>query len=52
MSMNVGSVHDVEFHVYQNVGHGFGLGIGTSAEGWLEDAVRFWDKHMSNIEPQ
>ena len=38
---------DVEFHVYQNVGHGFGLGIGTNAEGWLEDAVRFWEKHMS-----
>jgi acetyl esterase/lipase len=38
---------DVEFHVYQNVGHGFGLGIGTSAEGWLADAVRFWENHMS-----
>ena len=38
---------DVEFHVYQNVGHGFGLGIGTNAEGWLEDAVRFWESHMS-----
>jgi acetyl esterase/lipase len=38
---------DVEFHVYQNVGHGFGLGIGTEAEGWLEDAVRFWENYMS-----
>ncbi len=38
---------DVEFHVYKNVGHGFGLGIGTNAEGWLEDAVQFWEKHMS-----
>jgi acetyl esterase/lipase len=38
---------DVEFHVYPNVGHGFGLGIGTSAEGWHEDAVRFWEQHMS-----
>lgn len=37
---------DVEFHVYQNVGHGFGLGIGTNAEGWLEDAVRFWEDHI------
>ena len=43
---------DVEFHVYKNVGHGFGLGIGTNAEGWFEDAVRFWENHMSNIEPQ
>ena len=38
---------DVEFHVYPNVGHGFGLGIETNAEGWLEDAVRFWENHMS-----
>lgn len=38
---------DVEFKVYPNVGHGFGLGLGTSAEGWLEDAVRFWEDHAS-----
>jgi len=38
---------DVELHVYPNVGHGFGLGFGTNAEGWLEDAVRFWENHMS-----
>jgi acetyl esterase/lipase len=38
---------DVEFHIYQNVGHGFGLGISTKAEGWLEDAVLFWENHMS-----
>jgi acetyl esterase/lipase len=36
---------DVEYHVYPNVGHGFGLGVGTSAEGWIADAVRFWAKH-------
>ena len=38
---------DVEFHVYPNVGHGFGLGTGTSAEGWIEDAIRFWKDHPS-----
>ncbi len=32
----------VEFHVFRGVGHGFGLGTGTSAEGWVVDAVRFW----------
>lgn len=37
---------DVEFHIIQNVGHGFGLGAGTNAEGWLEDAIHFWEKHM------
>jgi acetyl esterase/lipase len=36
----------VEFHVYPSVGHGFGLGIGTSAEGWLDIATRFWESHM------
>lgn len=38
---------DMEFHLYKNVGHGFGLGIGTSAEGWLDDAIRFWEKHIN-----
>jgi dipeptidyl aminopeptidase/acylaminoacyl peptidase len=37
---------DTEFHVYPNLGHGFGLGIGTSAEGWIDDAVAFWEKHI------
>ena len=32
----------VEYHKYSGVGHGFGLGIGTTAEGWIADAVRFW----------
>ena len=35
---------EVEYHKYPGVGHGFGLGIGTSAEGWIADAVRFWTK--------
>ena len=37
---------DMEYHRYPGVGHGFGLGIGTSAEGWIADAVRFWTKHI------
>jgi acetyl esterase/lipase len=37
---------DVEYHRYPGVGHGFGLGVGTSAEGWIADAVRFWSKHI------
>ena len=35
---------EVEYHRYKNVGHGFGLGTGTSAEGWIADANRFWEK--------
>jgi acetyl esterase/lipase len=37
---------EVEYHKYLGVGHGFGLGVGTSAEGWITDAVRFWMKQM------
>jgi acetyl esterase/lipase len=37
---------DVEYHKYRGVGHGFGLGVGTSAEGWIADAVRFWAKQI------
>jgi acetyl esterase/lipase len=37
---------DMEYHRYAEVGHGFGLGVGTSAEGWVADAVRFWATHM------
>ena len=36
---------DVEYHRYPRVGHGFGLGVGTSAEGWIGDAIRFWMRH-------
>lgn len=33
-----------EFHAYQGLPHGFGLGIGTVAEGWIDDAVNFWQR--------
>ena len=38
---------EVEYHKYNGIGHGFGLGIGTEAEGWMENAVQFWEKHLS-----
>jgi len=41
---------DVEYHKYAGVGHGFGLGVGTSAEGWIAAAARFWAKQI-NREP-
>lgn len=37
---------DSEFHKYPNLGHGFGLGTGTAAEGWFDDAVAFWERQM------
>jgi hypothetical protein len=36
-----------EFYLYRNVGHGFGLGTGTSAEGWVDNALRFWENHRA-----
>lgn len=39
---------DAEYHRYPSVGHGFGLGVGTSAESWLADAVRFWAQHLEH----
>jgi acetyl esterase/lipase len=37
---------EVEYRRYRSAGHGFGLGTGTDAEGWLDHAVRFWEKHL------
>lgn len=37
---------DTEFHVYEGLWHGFGIGTGTVAEGWVDDAVRFWEKQF------
>lgn len=36
----------VEYHKYRDLGHGFGLGAGTSAEGWVMDATRFWERFI------
>lgn len=32
-----------EFHHYPGLPHGFGLGTRTVAEGWLDEAVAFWE---------
>jgi acetyl esterase/lipase len=37
---------EVEFRKYGNLGHGFGLGSGTSADGWIVDASRFWERQL------
>lgn len=34
-----------EFHHYPGLPHGFGLGTGTVAEGWLDQAVAFWEEN-------
>jgi acetyl esterase/lipase len=37
---------EVEYRKFPGVGHGFGLGVGTSAEGWIDEAIRFWSRHQ------
>jgi acetyl esterase/lipase len=37
---------EVEYREYRGLGHGFGLGVGTSAEGWVLQAVRFWQRQV------
>ena len=37
---------DTEFHKYPGLGHGFGIGAGTVAEGWLDAAVSFREKQI------
>ncbi|WP_449415808.1 alpha/beta hydrolase [Ochrobactrum teleogrylli] len=38
---------EVTYQKYESLGHGFGPGTGTSAEGWIADAVRFWEKFIA-----
>ncbi len=40
---------DTEFHKYPGLSHGFGLGTGTVAEGWIDDAVAFWEKQSLDM---
>lgn len=35
-----------EYHSYQGLGHGFGLGIGTIAEEWFNKAIAFWESNV------
>lgn len=37
-----------EFHAYDGLPHGFGLGTGTVAEGWINDATAFWEEQIEN----
>ncbi len=36
----------VEYREFPSVGHGFGTGAGTSAEGWITEATRFWERSL------
>lgn len=36
---------DAVIEVFNGLSHGFGLGTGTVAEGWLDNAVAFWERN-------
>lgn len=38
----------VEYHRFKRASHGFGTGVGTDAEGWVDDAARFWQDNLTN----
>ena len=38
---------NVIYHKYQNYPHGSGLGKRTDAEGWIDEAITFWESQMS-----
>ena len=37
---------DAEIEIFDGLPHGFGLGIGTNAEGWINNAIEFWQRNM------
>lgn len=37
---------DAMIEVFPGLSHGFGLGTGTVAEGWIHNAVSFWERNM------
>lgn len=38
---------DTMIEIFDGLPHGFGLGEGTIAYGWLDNAVDFWERNMS-----
>ena len=38
---------DTMIEVFPGLSHGFGLGTGTVAEGWINNAAAFWEKQMN-----
>lgn len=38
---------DAMIEVFPGLSHGFGLGTGTVADGWIDNAVSFWERNMN-----
>ena len=37
---------DAMMEIFEGLPHGFGLGEGTIAEGWINNAINFWEKQI------
>ncbi len=37
---------NAKMEIFEGLPHGFGLGEGTIAEGWIDNAINFWKKQM------
>lgn len=37
---------DAEIEIFEDLPHGFGLGTGTVAEGWIDNAVQVWERNI------
>ena len=41
---------NVTIEVFKGLSHGFGLGEGTVAEGWIDRAISFWEDNMNALD--
>ena len=37
---------DTMIEIFDGLSHGFGIGTGTVAEGWVDHAIAFWERNM------
>lgn len=37
---------DAMIEVFDGLSHGFGIGTGTVSEGWVDNAIAFWERNM------
>ena len=41
---------NAKIEVFKGLSHGFGLGEGTVAEGWIDRAISFWEDNMNALD--
>ena len=41
---------NTKIEVFKGLSHGFGLGEGTVAEGWIDRAISFWEDNMNALD--